>query len=141
MLCYQRIVSQFISVAIKSIVFGKIINSHKTAIVEKAKGSPSPAQQMMKRIIRTNLPNIKHNIYEVHTISFQTFFFVWVILLILHTWNSSPLRSNLFRLQCNCFTVRASARPHGSPLVWACQWPSSQPLSPPQLCHNDSLWA
>ena len=33
LLCYQRIVSQFISVAIKSIVFGKIINSHKTAII------------------------------------------------------------------------------------------------------------
>ena len=27
------------------------------------------------------------------------------------------------------------------PLVWACQWPSSQPLSSPQLSHNDSLWA
>ena len=26
-------------------------------------GSPSPVQQMMKRIIRTNLPNISHNIY------------------------------------------------------------------------------
>ena len=30
---------------------------------------------------------------------------------------------------------------HGSPLVWACQWPSSQSLSSPQLSHNDSLWA
>ena len=30
---------------------------------------------------------------------------------------------------------------HGSPLVWACQWPSSQPLSSPQWSHNDSLWA
>ena len=30
---------------------------------------------------------------------------------------------------------------HGSPHVWACQWPSSQPLSSPQLSHNDSLWA
>ena len=29
---------------------------------------------------------------------------------------------------------------HRSPLVWACQWPSSQPLSSPQLSHNDSLW-
>ena len=26
--------------------------------------------------------------YEVHTISFQTFF-VWALLLIVHTWNSS----------------------------------------------------
>ena len=34
-----------------------------------------------------------------------------------------------------------SWRPYGSPLVWACQWPSSQPLSSPQLSHNDSLWA
>ena len=31
--------------------------------------------------------------------------------------------------------------PHGNPLVWACQWPSSQPLLSPQLFHNDSLWA
>ena len=31
--------------------------------------------------------------------------------------------------------------PHGSPLVWACQWPSSQPLPCPQLFHNDSLRA
>ena len=31
-------------------------------------------------------------IYEVYTISFQIFF-VWVLLLIVHTWNSSPLRS------------------------------------------------
>ena len=30
---------------------------------------------------------------------------------------------------------------HRSPLVWACQWPSSQPLSSPQLSHNDSVWA
>ena len=30
---------------------------------------------------------------------------------------------------------------YGSPLVWACQWPSSQPLSSPQLPRNDSLWA
>ena len=63
-------------------------------------------------------------------------------LLIVHTWNSSPLRSNLLRLQCICCTVpTTSGRPHGSPLVWACQWPSSQPLSSPQLSHNDSIWA
>ena len=36
--------------------------------------------------------------YEVHNISFQTFF-VWGLLLIVHTWISSPLRSNLLRLQ------------------------------------------
>ena len=55
---------------------------------------------------------------------------------------SSLLRSNLLRLQCTCCTVpTTSGRPHGSLLVWACQWPSSQPLSSPQLSHNDSLWA
>ena len=32
-------------------------------------------------------------------------------------------------------------RLHGTLLVWACQWPSSQPPSFPQLSHNDSLWA
>ena len=58
--------------------------------------------------------------YEEHTISFQTFF-VSVLLLI---WNSSPLRSNLLRLQCICCTVpTTSGMPHRSPLVWACQWP------------------
>ena len=36
-------------------------------------------------------------IYEVHTISFHTFF-VRALLLIVHTWNSSPLRSYLLRL-------------------------------------------
>ena len=51
-------------------------------------------------------------------------------------------RSNLLQLQCTCCTVpTTSGRPHGSPLVWACQWPSSQPLSSPHLSHNDSLWA
>ena len=80
-------------------------------------------------------------IYEAHQISFQTFF-VWALLLILHTWNSSPLRSNLLQLQCTCCTVpTTSGRPNGSPLVWACQWPSSQSLSSPQLSHNNSLWA
>ena len=33
---------------------------------------------------------------------FPDFFFVWALLLIVHTWNSSPLRSNLLRLQCTC---------------------------------------
>ena len=66
-------------------------------------------------------------------------FFVWAFLLIVHTWNSSPFRSTLLRLQCTCCTVpTTSGRPHGSPLVWTCQWPSSQPVSSPQFSHNDS---
>ena len=69
-------------------------------------------------------------------------FFVWALLLIVHIWNSCPLRINLFRLLCICYTVpTTSGRPHWSPLVWACQWPWSQPLSSPQLSHNDSFWA
>ena len=75
-----------------------------------------------------------------YEISFQTFF-VWALLLIVHTWNSSPIRSNLLRLKCTCTVPTTSGRPHGSPLVWACLWPSSQPLSSLQLSHNDSLWA
>ena len=82
---------------------------------------------------------ISLTIYEVPSISFQTFF-VWALLLIVHTWNSSPLPNNLLRLQCTCCTVpTTSRRPHGSRLVWVCQWPSSQPLSFPQLSHNNSL--
>ena len=62
--------------------------------------------------------------------------------MIVHTWNSSPLRSILLRLQCTCCTIpTTSARPHESPPVWVCQWPSSQPLSSPQLSHDNSLWA
>ena len=80
-------------------------------------------------------------IYEVPSISFPTFF-VWTLLLIVHTWNSSPLLSNLLRLQCTYCTVpTTSRRLHRSPLVWAYQWPSSLPLSSPQLSHNGSLWA
>ena len=50
---------------------------------------------------------------------------MWALLLIVHTWNSSPLRSNLLRLQCTCTVPTTSGRPHGSPLVWVCQWPSN----------------
>ena len=77
--------------------------------------------------------------YIQGSLSFQTFF-VWALLLIVHTWNSSPLPSNLLRMQCTCTVPTTSGRPHGSSLVWACQWPSSQSLSS-QLSHNDSLWA
>ena len=73
-------------------------------------------------------------------ISFQTFF-VWALLLIVHTWNSTPLLSYPLQLQCTCTVYITSGRPHGGPLVWVCQWPSSQPLSSPQLSHNYSLWA
>ena len=60
--------------------------------------------------------------------------------MIVHTWNSSPLRSNLLRLQCTCCTLPTTfGRPHGTPLEWACQWPSLQPLSSLQFSHNDSL--
>ena len=61
--------------------------------------------------------------------------------MIVNTWNSSPLRSILLRLQCTCTVQTTSAKPHRSLLVWECQWPSSQPLSSPQLSHNDRLWA
>ena len=90
----------------------------------------------------------RYFVFEIHYIlvrgSLNKFpdFFVWALLLIVHTWNSSPLRSNLLRLKCTCCTVpTTSGRPHGSPLVWACQWPSSQLLSSPQMSHKDSLWA
>ena len=62
-------------------------------------------------------------------------FFVWALLMIVHTGNSSSLRSNLLRLQCTYTVPTTSGRPHGSPLGWACQWPSSQPLLSPQLSH------
>ena len=83
--------------------------------------------------------NIYIYTYEVHTISFQTFF-IWALLLIEHTWNSSPLQSNLLQLQCTCTVPTTSGGPYEHSLVWACQWPLSQPLSSPQLSHNVSLW-
>ena len=67
---------------------------------------------------------------------------MWALLLIVHTWNSRPLWSNLLLLQCTCCSVQTtSGRPRGNPLMWACQWLLSKPLSSPQLSHNDSLWA
>ena len=98
-----------------------------------------PVRLKLTRVMTYSFWNIY--IYEDHEIIFQIFF-VWAFLLIVHTWNSNPFRSNLLRLQCTCCTVQTtSGRPHGSPLVWACQWPLSQPLPSPQLSHNDSLWA
>ena len=96
-----------------------------------------PTWKTLKK--RTNKNNNKHT--RGPSIIFQTFF-VRAILLIAHTWNSSPLPSNLLQLQCTCCTFpTTSGRSHRSPLVWACQRPSSQPLSSPQFSHNDSLWA
>ena len=78
--------------------------------------------------------------YEGAFKKFPEYFFIWALLLIVRTWNSSPLWSNLLRLQCTSRTVpTTSGRSHGSRLVWACQWPLSQPLSSPQLSHNDNL--
>ena len=108
-------------------------------------GSIYGSERNLSRILHTIQLHTNYT-YYIHTYirgSLNKFpdFFVWALLLIVHTWNSSPLRSNLLRLQCTCCTVpTTSRRPHGSPLVWACQWPSSQPLSSPQLSHNDSLW-
>ena len=77
---------------------------------------------------------------EKNVLSFRTRIIKYVsrlFLLIVHTWNSSPLRSNLLRLKYTCCIVpTTSGRPHGSPFRWACQWPSSQPLLSPQLSHN-----
>ena len=57
-------------------------------------------------------------IYEVHTISFQTFF-VWALLLIVHTWNTCPFRNNFFRLLCTCCTILTSSeRPHEIYQLW-----------------------
>ena len=45
-----------------------------------------------------------------------------------------------------CTVPTTSGMPHGSALVWACQWPSSQPLSSPQQVHcssgnaTDPIW-
>ena len=82
-------------------------------------------------VLQSNFSN-RHFVLYVSKVS--RLFFVLALLLIVHTWNSSLLRSNLLMQQSTCCTVpTTSGRPHGSPLVWACQWPSSQPLSSPQL--------
>ena len=48
---------------------------------------------------------------EVLSISFQTFF-VWALLLIVHTWNSCPLWSNLLRMQCTSLTSKLKITHH-----------------------------
>ena len=77
---------------------------------------------------------------RILTSHFQIFV-VFALLLIVHTWNTSPLKSNPLRLQCTCTVPKTSGKPRGCPLVWVCQWPLSQPLLSPQLSHNDSFWA
>ena len=55
--------------------------------------------------------------------------FFRMVTLIVHTWNSCPLRSNLLRLHCTCCTVpTTSRRPHGSPLVLLCHRPFGQSI-------------
>ena len=106
--------------------------------------SQKPETHFLKNSCEYYLPKKKLNFSstdEVHTI-ISRLFFLWALLLKVHTWNSSPVRSTLLRLQCTCCIVpTTSGRPHWSPLVWACQWLSSWPLSSHQLSHNDSLWA
>ena len=99
-------------------------------------------KSVVKRgLIFYKINKVIYDKYKANWICFQTFF-VWALLLIIHTRNSCPLRSNFLRLQCTCCTVTTtSARANWSPLLWACQWPSSHPLSSPQLSHNDSRWA
>ena len=46
-------------------------------------------------------------------------FFVWALLLIVHTWNSSPLRSYLPRLQCTCYVV-STIFPESTTILNAC---------------------
>ena len=55
------------------------------------------------------VPKMQNNINEVYTMNFQTFF-VWALLLIVHTWNSNPLRSNLLLLQCTRCTIQTTSR-------------------------------
>ena len=57
-------------------------------------------------VLVTITNQVYFNIYEGPSISFQTFF-IWALCLIVHTWNSSPLQSNLLRLHC--------------PVSWGCR--------------------
>ena len=58
-------------------------------------------------------------------------FFIWALLLIVNTWNSSPLRSNLLRLKWTCCTVpTTSSRPHGPYSSHTSHHPSQTPCLP-----------
>ena len=58
--------------------------------------------------------------------------------MIVHTWNSSALRSNPPPAAIHLlYHSNSFWKAHGSPLVWANQWPSSQPLSSPQFERSD----
>ena len=105
-------------------------------------GKASPTTKNLFNAIRKSYEHFDKEFLLIRG-AFNKFpdFFVWTLLLIVHIRNSSPFRSNLLRLECTCTVPTTSARPHGSPLVWACQSPSSQTLSSPQLSHNNSLWA
>ena len=70
-----------------------------------------------------NLPFVKYMVdqYKIYSLakwniqgSLNEFpdFFVWALSLIVHTWNSGPLQSNLLWLQCVCCTITTtSGRP------------------------------
>ena len=71
----------------------------------------------LKNVLSKTNSNNKFYLYEVHSISFQTFL-VWTLLLIVHIKNSSLLQSILLRHQCTCCTVpTTSGKPLGSLLV------------------------
>ena len=118
-----------------SYLFSYVFATYSLAIWKK-----NSYQSLKEKVFEQNIYIINTILtYEVHIISFQTFF-IWTILSIWHTWNSSPLRSNRLRLQCDRTVPTTSGRPRGSPLVRACQWLSSQSLTSPQLSHNDSFF-
>ena len=116
-------------------VKGKWSNPGKGVTPSPTRWCSSYLKGNLSVALRLRSPNLRGSLNKFPD------FFIWALLLIKRTWNSSPLRSNLLWLQCTCTVPTTCARPHGSPLVWACQWHSSQPLPSPQLSHNDSLCA
>ena len=112
------------------------------SILMESRNTTSRVLYARKDVYKKWVCNDTHTLIYIYIYTYTRLFFVWALLLVVHIWKYNPLRSNLLRLQCTCCTVlTTSRRPHGSSLVWECQWPSSQPLSSPQLSHNDSLWA